>query len=135
MCLTTSCRGQRTSVPLADEVERLLGGHHADVVFECSGADICIDAGVKTSKIGGTMGKNYTNFPIAEVDGKKMRLIGCFRYSFGNYRDAVNLVASGKVNVKPLITHRFKFEDAAKAYDYNIANGGEVVKTIIAGPE
>lgn len=81
------------------------------------------------------MGKNYTNFPIAEVSGKEMRLIGCFRYSFGDCRDAVNLVASGKVNVKPLIAHRFKFEDAAKAYDYNIAHGGEVAKTIITGPE
>lgn len=110
------------------------------MVFECSGADVCIDAAVKTTKVGGTMvqvgmGKNYTNFPIAEVSGKEMKLIGCFRYSFGDYRDAVNLVATGKVNVKPLITHKFKFEDAAKAYDYNIAHGGEVVKTIIFGPE
>ncbi|CAI4303837.1 AQG_2a_G0006760.mRNA.1.CDS.1 [Saccharomyces cerevisiae] len=125
---------------LADGVQKLLGGNHADVVFECSGADVCIDAAVKTTKIGGTMvqvgmGKNYTNFPIAEVSGKEMKLIGCFRYSFGDYRDAVNLVATGKVNVKPLITHKFKFEDAAKAYDYNIAHGGEVVKTIIFGPE
>ncbi|CAI7303797.1 BEM_collapsed_G0045360.mRNA.1.CDS.1 [Saccharomyces cerevisiae] len=69
--------------------------------------------------------KNYTNFPIAEVSGKEMKLIGCFRYSFGDYRDAGNLVATGKVKVKPLITHKFKFEDAAKAYDYNIAYGGE----------
>ncbi|CAI4044101.1 hypothetical protein N7582_003303 [Saccharomyces uvarum] len=125
---------------LADEVEKLLSGHHADIVFECSGADACIDAGVKITKVGGTMvqigmGKNYTNFPIAEVSGKEMKLIGCFRYSFGDYRDAVKLVASGKVNVKAMITHRFKFEDAAKAYDFNIAHGGEVVKTIIAGPE
>lgn len=81
------------------------------------------------------MGKNYVNFPIAEVSGKEMHLIGCFRYCFGDYRDAVELVASGKVNVKSLITHRFKFEDAAKAYDFNISHGAEVVKTIIQGPE
>jgi L-iditol 2-dehydrogenase len=117
-----------------------LGGSLADVVFECSGADSCIDAGIKIVKVGGTMvqigmGKNYVNFPIAEVSGKEMHLIGCFRYCFGDYRDAVELVASGKVNVKSLITHRFKFEDAAKAYDFNISHGAEVVKTIIQGPE
>lgn len=81
------------------------------------------------------MGKNYINFPLAEVSGKEMSVIGCFRYSFGDYRDAVRLVATGQVEVKKMITNRFKFEDAAAAYDYNIANGGEVVKTIIAGPE
>ena len=40
---------------LSDELEKLLSGHQADVVFECSGADICIEAGVKTTKVGGTM--------------------------------------------------------------------------------
>lgn len=124
---------------LADEVKELLGGQNADIVFECSGADACIDAGLKVTKAGGTMvqigmGKNYTSFSIAEVSGKEMKLIGCFRYSFGDYRDAVKLVASGKVNVKAMITHRFKFEDAGKAYDFNIAHVGEVVKTIITGP-
>ena len=123
-----------------DDIQKLLGGSLADVVFECSGADSCIDAGIKIVKVGGTMvqigmGKNYVNFPIAEVSGKEMHLIGCFRYCFGDYRDAVELVASGKVNVKSLITHRFKFEDAAKAYDFNISHGAEVVKTIIQGPE
>lgn len=125
---------------LADHIQQLLGGELADVVFECSGAESCIDAAVKSVKIGGTMvqigmGKNYVNFPISEVSGKEIKLVGCFRYSFGDYRDAVALVALGKVNVKPLITHRFKFEDAGKAYDFNISHGAEVVKTIIQGPE
>ena len=125
---------------LANKIKKVLGGVLADVVFECSGVDSCIDASVKTVKVGGTMvqigmGQNYVSFPIAEVSGKEMKLIGCFRYNFGDYRDAVNLIASGKVNVKAMITHRFKFEDAKKAYDFNIAHPGEVVKTIIFGPE
>ena len=40
---------------LANEVEKLLGGNHADVVFECSGADVCINAGVKATKVGGCL--------------------------------------------------------------------------------
>lgn len=128
------------ALELSEKIQDLLGGGLADIVFECSGADTCIDAAVKTVKVGGTMvqigmGKNYVNFPIAEVSGKEMRLIGCFRYCFGDYRDAVDLIASGRVNVKAMITHRFKFEDAKKAYDFNIAHPGEVVKTVIFGPE
>ena len=131
-------RGEGDAVSAA--VSNYLGGALADVVFECSGAEPCINSGVLSTKNGGTMvqigmGKNYINFPLAEVSGKEMSVIGCFRYSFGDYRDAVRLVATGQVEVKKMITNRFKFEDAAAAYDYNIANGGEVVKTIIAGPE
>lgn len=34
-----------------------------------------------------------------------------------NFVAVLDLMASGQVNVKPLITHRFAFEDAPKAYD------------------
>lgn len=79
------------------------------------------------------MGKNYVNFPIAEVSGKEMHLMRYFLYCFGHYRAAVKLVVSSRVNVKSLITNRFKFKDAAKAYDFNIFHGSEVFKTIIQG--
>lgn len=64
-----------------------------------------MDGGVKILKVGGTMvqigmGENYVNFPIAEVSGKEMHLIGCFRYCFGDYRDVVELVVSSRVDVK-----------------------------------
>lgn len=34
-----------------------------------------------------------------------------------NFEAVLNLMASGKIDVKPLITHRFPFEEATKAYD------------------
>ncbi|MBJ6921103.1 bi-domain-containing oxidoreductase [Vibrio cholerae] len=34
-----------------------------------------------------------------------------------NFEAILDMMSSGKVDVKPLITHRFKFEDAAQAYD------------------
>ncbi len=34
-----------------------------------------------------------------------------------NFEAILDMMASGQVDVKPLITHRFKFEDAAQAYD------------------
>ena len=44
--------------------------------------------------------------------------IGYVRWTEGRNLEAfVDLISNGKVNVKPLITHRFKIEDAKKAYD------------------
>ena len=34
-----------------------------------------------------------------------------------NFEAVLDMMASGQVDVKPLITHRFEFEEAAKAYD------------------
>lgn len=90
------------------------------MVIEYLRADVSIDASVKTTELGGTImqigiGKNYTNFPIAEVNGKKMKLIECFRCSFGIYRDFVSLAATCKVNIESLIIYAFKFEDTMKA--------------------
>jgi predicted dehydrogenase/threonine dehydrogenase-like Zn-dependent dehydrogenase len=34
-----------------------------------------------------------------------------------NFEAVLDMMASGQLNIKPLITHRFEFEDAPKAYD------------------
>lgn len=125
---------------LVKEIQRVLSGEQPEVVFECSGAEVCIRAGIKACKAGGRyvqvgMGKDNVNFPISEVVSKELQVLGTFRYCFGDYNDSVKLISEGKVDVKPLITHRFKFQDAIKAYEFNIEHGEDVVKTIIDGPE
>ena len=39
-----------------------------------------------------------------------------------NFEAVLDLMATGKLNVKPLITHRFKIEDATQAYDLIASN-------------
>jgi D-xylulose reductase len=39
-----------------------------------------------------------------------------FRYGPGDYPMAISLVARGLIDLKPLVTHRFKFEEAVKAF-------------------
>lgn len=45
----------------------------------------------------------------------------------------MDLVASGKVDVKPLITNRFKFEEAEKAFELVKSAQEGVFKVIIEG--
>ncbi|SCU79188.1 LAME_0A07624g1_1 [Lachancea meyersii CBS 8951] len=125
---------------LVAEIVKELDSEQPEVVFDCSGAEVCIRAGIKVCKTGGTYvqvgaGKEDVNFPIAAIGPKELKVLGCFRYAFGDYRDAVQLISTGAVDVKPLVTHRFKFEDAVKAYEFNVKCGSEVIKTIIDGPE
>jgi D-xylulose reductase len=45
----------------------------------------------------------------------------------------VDLVASGKVDVKRLITNRFKFEEAEKAFELVKSSQEGVFKVVIEG--
>lgn len=52
---------------------------------------------------------------------------------------AIDLVAKGLVDLKPLLTHTFKFEDALEAFEITKngkdKDGKPVIKCVISGPE
>jgi D-xylulose reductase len=58
---------------------------------------------------------------------------GSIRYTTGCYPAAVDLVASGKVNPRSLITHRFKFEDALEAFELVKKAQEDTLKVVIQG--
>ncbi|KAK5159932.1 hypothetical protein LTS14_002038 [Recurvomyces mirabilis] len=113
-------------------------GEGPDVVLECTGAEACIQAGVFVAKKGGTyvqagMGKENVVFPITTACIRALHIKGSIRYTTGCYPAAVDLVASGKIDVKRLITNRFKFEQAEEAFELVKASRPDVLKVIIEG--
>jgi threonine dehydrogenase-like Zn-dependent dehydrogenase len=44
---------------------------------------------------------------------------------------AIELIASGRVDVRPMITHHFRLEETARAFELVSARGDGVVKAII----
>lgn len=113
-------------------------GDGADVVLECTGAEPCIQTGVFVAKKGGTyvqtgMGKEVVNFPITTACIRALTIKGSIRYTTGCYPAAVDLVASGKIDVKRLITNRFKFEEAEDAFELVKAGKQDVFKVVIEG--
>ncbi|KAA8645543.1 hypothetical protein EYZ11_005432 [Aspergillus tanneri] len=111
-------------------------GAGANVVIDASGAAASIHTGIHAVRPGGTyvqggMGLSEINFPIMAACTKELNVKGSFRYGSGDYRLAIDLVASGKVNVKELVTGIVKFEDAEQAFKEVKAGNG--IKTLIAG--
>jgi D-xylulose reductase len=112
-------------------------GQGADVVIDASGAEPSIRTSLHVVKVGGTyvqggMGKADITFPIMALCLKEVTARGSFRYGSGDYRLAIELVASGKVDVKQLITSTVTFEQAEEAFK-KVAEG-QVIKVLIAGP-
>lgn len=111
-------------------------GDGADVVLECSGAEPCVQLGVYAAKPGGTivqagMGKEVVAFPITTVCTQGLTVKGSIRYLAGCYPAAIDLISKGKIDVKPLITHRFNFEQSEEAFELVRQGRSDVFKVMI----
>lgn len=131
---------KEVSKPLDEAIRDAVGGKKIDVVLECTGSAPCVDAGLKSIGAGGTfvvvgMGANSIPIPMNLVSMRELSIKGCFRYSQGDYNDAVALVSQGKVHLDKLITATYKFEDAIAAYDNVVSGPPGGIKTIIEGPK
>jgi D-xylulose reductase len=123
---------------LMDVVKEVTGGWGADVIFEASGSEAAIAhifeplcPGGKIVFIG--MPVNPAPLDIVAAQAKEARMESVFRYAHV-YPSAVNLLASGKIDVKPLITDRYPFQDAIKAYEYAVKPRPTSVKVMIQLP-
>ncbi|PCI86372.1 MAG: L-idonate 5-dehydrogenase [Hyphomicrobiales bacterium] len=93
---------------------------HFDVVFECSGAPIALSTAIDCIRPQGIIVQvgigGETNIPLNVLVAKEITLKGTFRFN-DEYVEAVKLINSGKIDVKPIITGRYKLEDAVAAFD------------------
>ena len=106
---------------LTEEVGRLTDGWGADVVFECSGSPKAWETIMDLPRPGGTivivgLPVEPVKVDIAAASTKEVRIENVFRYAH-QYDRAIALIASGKVDLKPLISETFAFEDSIKAFD------------------
>lgn len=107
-----------------------------DLVLECTGAEPCIQTGIWALRPKGRfvqvgMGRSDVDFPITRVCVKELGVTGSFRYGSRTYETSISLVSSGLIDVTKLVTHRFLFKDAVKAFDVTTKGVGEDGKTAI----
>ncbi|OZJ05556.1 hypothetical protein BZG36_01692 [Bifiguratus adelaidae] len=93
-----------------------------DVVIDATGAETCVQMGMLVAKNGGVvvlvgMGSSLQQVPIAEASGREVDVRGIFRYC-NTYPRAIELLASGAIDVKPLITHKYALDDSIAAFEH-----------------
>jgi D-xylulose reductase len=120
---------------LQDTVDKVTGGWGVDVIFEASGNEAAIKNIFQPLCPGGSvvfigMPVNPVPVDIVAAQAKEARMETVFRYA-NQYPRAVALMASGKIDVKPLITDKYKFTDAVKAFEYAADPRPRTVKTVI----
>jgi threonine dehydrogenase-like Zn-dependent dehydrogenase len=69
---------------------------------------------------------------LQELARREIDLVGVYRYC-NLYPTALELVSSGAVNLKPLISRKFSLEQAGHAFEYFAT--GEPIKVLITPNE
>jgi L-iditol 2-dehydrogenase len=107
-----------------------------DAVFECAGEQDALDQGIELLKPGGALlvigipEVDRVSFNINLLRRNELRILNVRRQNECVER-AIELIASGRVDVRPLVTHHFRMEETARAFDLVSARSDGVVKAII----
>ena len=102
-------------------IHDLTDGWGADVVFEASGNARAAESAIEPLRPGGCivyigMPSEPIRFDLVAAQAKEARIETVFRYAHV-YPRALELLGSGRIDVKPLLTDRFSFERSVEAFE------------------
>lgn len=118
------------------EIMKLTDGKGCDLVIETAGTEITTVQAIHMAKKGtnivlvGYSKTGEMTLPMSLVLDKELSFKTVFRYRH-IYLLAIEAVASGKVNLKGIVTDIFKLNDIQKAMDYSVNNKADIVKAVI----
>lgn len=111
----------RTSTP-KETAERIkvAADCQLKLALECTGVESSIHSAIYSVQFGGKVfiigvGRNEQMFPFMHLSANEIDVQFQYRYA-NQYPKAIRLVAGGLINLKPLVTHRFKLEEAVSAF-------------------
>lgn len=112
-----------TKKPLKEAVHELFGEEGYQVGFEVAGVEVSIRSLMETIEKGSDIvvvavfakDPALSMFYLGEHE---LRLIGSMMYRHEDYLTAIDYVSKGIVNLKPLVSNRFAFEEYDDAYQF-----------------
>ncbi|EFN56178.1 hypothetical protein CHLNCDRAFT_30796 [Chlorella variabilis] len=105
-----------------------------DVVVDCAGFQQTMQTALKSCMSGGKvvlvgMGQEEMQLGLGEACIREVDILGSFRYC-NTYPLCLSLLSSGRVDVKPLITHRFGFSAAEVLRGFDTAHRADATGAI-----
>lgn len=100
--------------------EELYGDHGVELVFECARAVFTAQQAVEIVSRGGKImmvGTQSNPVPINFLKiNREVTIQTSFRYC-NNYPQTIEAIATGKFNVKDMVTHVYDYKDVQKAFE------------------
>lgn len=119
-----------------EEIGRLTEGKGVDLVIETAGMEVTTRQAIHITKKGATIvlvGYSKTGemtLPLSLAFDKELTFKTVFRYRH-IYPMAIEAVASGKVNLKGIVSNIFNFDDIQAAMDKSVSDKANIVKSVV----
>jgi threonine dehydrogenase-like Zn-dependent dehydrogenase len=122
-----------------EQIMALTDGRGADVAIEALGRQATFEAGLRVLRPGGTLSSLgvYSSDLRIPLDafaaglGDKRIVTTLCPGGKERMRRLIEVVASGRVDLKPLVTHRFRLDDIEQAYELFASQRDGVMKVAI----
>lgn len=100
----------------AQSIRRDAQGRGVDVVLEASGNARALNLAFEIAAKGARVVlvgiyHELSNIDAMNIVSKELRIHGSFDYKWIDFENAIDLISSGRVRTKPLITHRLPLKD------------------------
>ena len=121
---------------LPKRVKELTNGEGTHFVFETAGTAQTVRQTVDVVRDGGFVVfiglPSEAEIPMPMVDAviREINFITLFRYS-NIFEEAISLISNNRVNINPLITHKFPFSKAVEAINFAETAKDRAIKVII----
>jgi L-iditol 2-dehydrogenase len=133
------CGAQWTGNPRHDDVVREIAAREPlglDIVFECSGDPACIDQAISLLGPGGTLllvgipAVQRVEFDV-HVMRRKELTFKSVRRQRGCAAPVIEMIASGQIDPRPLVTHHFPLARIQDAFELVAGYGDGVIKAMV----
>jgi len=114
----------------------LTGGRGGDCVFDASGSSAACACAPAMAARGGSLTiigwpeKGTFPFPVESIIEKELDIHGTNRYC-NAFPRAIALLASGRIDVHPLVSHRFSLDRVAQAFAFAADNPADTIKLMV----
>ncbi|MGM0818186.1 MAG: alcohol dehydrogenase catalytic domain-containing protein [Actinomycetota bacterium] len=122
---------------LAAVVEEVTRGIGVDTTIIAAGVPALVDEALSLARTGGSVnvfaglaGAGWAELRANLVHYREVSIVGSSNTRRRDYRVAVDLITSGKVDTASLVTHRFGIEDVGRAVEAVIAREGLKVAVV-----
>lgn len=112
------------------------GPDKADVIYDCAGNDITMDQAIQNARKGSmivlvAVFAGQAHCDLAKLNDSELDLNTSMMYRHEDYVDAIRLVGEGKIQLKPLMSRHFAFQDYLAAYQYIDGNRENTMKVLV----
>ena len=138
--LAAEKQGVRTAIAAGEDVPGQLmsaHGHLADVVLLCTGALPAVEQAWESVDKGGAVvffavpgPDRQVTVPVNRFWTREIRVLTSYYCGPDDIRDAIEILATGRIDVRDMITNRLPLEKTAEAFRL-VQQGGESLKVIV----